>query len=79
MNSISIPFKQKPVAIRDTNRANLSQNGLQKYTIPLKNNQSRKKKVFLIKTELLTDQTENIICEIFWILPDISCHDARLT
>jgi len=61
MNSISIPFKQKPAPIRATNRANLSQNGLQKYTIPLENNQSRKKKIFLIKTELLTDQTQNII------------------
>ncbi len=76
MNSISIPFEQKLCAIRDTNRANLSQNGLQKYTIPLENNQSRKKKVFLIKTELLTDQTENTICEIFLILPAVSCPDA---
>jgi len=50
MNSISIHLNKRPTRWLNTNRAKLSQNGLQKYTIPIENNHSCKKKVFLIKS-----------------------------
>ena len=50
MNSILFPFQQKITTVTNSNRANLPQNGLQKYTIPTENNDSNKKKVFLIKS-----------------------------